>query len=287
MPSQARRSSEHDLVSFEHPPVVEVALSAQFPPETVDEEALGLFAHQVREQLPTRQRQPVVPAMEETFGVVPALPTFEIHLDMPANLPRTWFLSSDETYLVQLQHDRLTLNWRELQPAVEYPRYDQLRDTFQQYLARLVTALRKVANAPPANLVEVTYVNMVDTGRADAQSHPDLAEIVNRVRRRPDDAFLPEAEDASLQARWRIPAAEMKREGSPAGRLYLHASPGFRPPAITPTYLLNLSARVIPTQGDVDGVMAALDVGHRWVVLGFKDLTAPELHHQWGLQEER
>ncbi len=32
--------------------------------------------------------------------------------------------------------------------------------------------------------------------------------------------------------------------------------------------------------------MQALDLGHKWVVLGFKDLTTSKMHRRWGLNEE-
>jgi uncharacterized protein (TIGR04255 family) len=289
VPRQARRSSKYDLVSFEHPPVAEVALSVQFPPDTVDVEALGLFGRAVRRELPVRQRQPIAPPMVETFDLVPLPQTIEIHLEGPTSLPRTWFLSEDGVQLVQLQHDRMTMNWRELDRDVDYPRYVKLRERFEEILRHLTDALDELGQPHPVNLCEVTYVNPVDdeTPRTPAAGHPDLAKIINRLRTRPRDAFLPEAEDAQLQARWRIPAQELAREDPPGGRLYLSAAPGFKPPENAPIYLVNLTARVIPSHGDSANVLQALDVGHKWVVLGFKDLTTPRMHKRWGLKEQK
>jgi hypothetical protein len=137
------------------------------------------------------------------------------------------------------------------------------------------------------NVCEVTYVNPIEDpgpGASDGvgQTHPDLAEIINRFRPRPPDAFLPEAEDAQLQARWRIPAEEIGCSGDPAGRLHLSVAPGLKPPDNTPIYMANLTARVMPEAGTADSVMKALDVGHKWVVLGFTDLTTDRMHQHWG-----
>lgn len=274
----------HDLVSFDKPPVAEVALSVQFASDSIDVEVLGLFSREVRAELPVRQRQPMALPMVETFGRVPAMPSFEIHLEGPTSLPRTLFLSEDGVQLVQLQHDRLTFNWRELDREVEYPRYEQLRERFAVLLERLLVGLREAGVTPFINLCEVTYVNPIEYGAHDAatEMHPDLAKVINRVNARPDDAFLPEAEDAQLNARWRIPGGDGQ---SPAGRLYLAASPGLKPPQGVPIYLVNLTARVIPSSGSTEDAMKALDLGHEWVVLGFKDLTTTEMHEQWGLKE--
>jgi uncharacterized protein (TIGR04255 family) len=277
-------------VSFERPPVVEVVLSAQFAPETVDMEAYGQFAGEVRRELPVRQRQQVVPSMEEAFDTVPPQRSMEITLEGPTSLPRITFESKDGVQLVQIQHDRLTLNWRRRQHDLSYPRYSTLRKRFNVLLKRLTDALDEVGQAHDVNLCEVTYVNPIEVPGPRAKdrvgtTHPDAARIINRFRRRPRQAFLPEAEDAQLQARWRIPAEEVGGSGAPAGRLHLALVPALKPPEGTPIYLVNLSARVRPESGSVDKALRALDIGHKWVVLGFKDLTTAQMHRHWGLEE--
>ena len=107
MPRQPRRPSRFNLVDFERPPVVEVVLSVQFPPDTVDMEVYGRFAREVREELPVRRRQPIIPPMEETFDRPAVQRSIEIHLEGPASLPRTLFEGENGVQLVQLQHDRL------------------------------------------------------------------------------------------------------------------------------------------------------------------------------------
>lgn len=255
----------------------------QFAADTIDLEVLGLFAHRIRGDLPKRQQQPVAPPMVESFDLVAHTQTIEIRLDAPATLPRTWFLSDDEVQLVQVQHDRLVLNWRELDRLdAEYPRYVELRERLTKLLDVLGESLTEATKTPVINMVEVTYVNPVEHANRSG-GHADLAALVNRLRRRPREAFLQDAEDAQLQARWRIPGDELGREG-PIGRLHLAASPGLKPPKNTPIYLLNLTGRVIPSGGYVDSAMQALDVAHKWVVLGFKDLTTSRMHRAWGLE---
>jgi hypothetical protein len=224
--------------------------------------------------------------MVETFDRAPVTPSIEIHMEAPMTLPRTWFMSEDGAQLVQLQHDRFTFNWRELELGLAYPRYDRLGARFEELFGLLLAGLDELGAAPFINLCEVTDVNPVEyRGRGGGPGqHPDLAKIINRLRPRPRNAFLPEAEDTQLQARWRIPPEEVRREGRPpAGRLYLSASPGLKPPKSTPIYLVNLTARVIPAAGETDSAMTALDVGHKWAVLGFIDLTKTRMHREWGL----
>ena len=280
-----QNESQYDYVSFDNPPVAEVALTVQFEAGTVGAEALGQFAMEVRAELPKRQHQMVAPAIAETFDKAIIAPPFEIQMESESQLPRTLFLSEDGVQLVQLQHDRLTLNWREVGAGGEYPRYVALRRRFLDLLSLLASSLEDQEHELVVNTSEVTYVNPIEyVGKKGG--HADLAKIINRLRTRPRDAFLPVAEDAQLNARWRIPGDELDVPGeAPAGRLYLSATPGLRPPENAPIYLVNLTARVLPSAGDLENAMKALDVGHKWVVCGFKDLTTSQMHRRWGLKE--
>ena len=304
MSPTARRRPRHDLVHFERAPVTEVLLAAQFPADTIDLEVYGRIASQIRGELPRRSRQTIVPRNEERFDEQDRLisqASFEIRMEGPADLPRVLFESQRGDEVVQLQPHRLTYNWRDAIPGKQYPRYTTLRKRFMQLLRLLFEALDEVGQQHPVELAEVTYVNPIDYPGGPAedavgQTHPDLANIINRFKRRSDAAFLPDAEDAQLKARWRIPNAK----GAPIGRLHLDVnpaiapprlksptltSPGMPPPNLTPIYLVNLTARVKPERQSVDGVMKGLDIGHEWVVLGFEDLTTPEMHRYWGLKK--
>jgi uncharacterized protein (TIGR04255 family) len=288
--SPTAREPQHELVDFARPPVAEVVLAVQFAAETIDLEVYGRFASEIRAELPRRTRQPLVPRNEETFGQPVAPPSIEVVLEGPTDLPRIMFESDDGVELVQLQPHRLTLNWRGTMSGADYPRYGALRKRFRQLLVRLTKALDDEGQKHPVELAEVTYVNPIEypggaTSDDVGQTHPDLANIINRVKHRPDNAFLPEAEDAKLEARWRIPAAAVGTTGPPAGRLHLSVMPALKPQGRTPIYLVNLAARVMPSGGSVDRAMKALDVGHEWVVLGFKDLTTTDMHTYWGLRQ--
>jgi uncharacterized protein (TIGR04255 family) len=270
----------------------------QFPPETIDLEVYGRFASAVRDRLPRRSRQPVVPRNQEVFDRPPAQAAFEIRLEGPTDLPRVMFESEDRTEVVQLQPHRLTVNWRATIPGPPYPRYEPLRRRFRELLRILFGALDEQNQPHPVELAEVTYVNPIeypgdDAADAVGRTHPDLASIINRFRKRPASAYLPEAEDAHLRVRWRIP----DDTGSPIGRLHLAVEPGLSPSrlkspamttpdalpsALTPIYVVTLIAHVMPSGGSVERAMKALDIGHEWVVLGFDDLTTTEMHNYWG-----
>ncbi len=262
----------------------EVALSVQFEEPVVDIAALAAFTTAVAEIAPALTHQPVLPRIEETFDAPFFVPAFQI-IDQTASLPRTWFAGHDG-YLVQLQPDRLTLNWRRERPDAVYPGYAAIRERFDTHLRDLQRAVLGTGRDLPAvEICDVTYVNPVEVpgGGEEVFAHPDLAMLINRLRPAPVDGFLGPPEDAQYQARWRIPHPNDARRA--IGRLYLAAGPLLAADAQTPLYLVNLTAHVLPVQED-SGI-DALNIAHEYVVLGFKDLTTTKMHDHWRLKEPR
>lgn len=283
----ATAPSGRKLVDFDAPPVIEVALCLQFETPVVDIGALAAFTTAVADSLPRQTSQPVLPRQDEQFGVAPSVPAFEVAFGIAAaGLPRTWF-QGEGPWITQLQPDRLIVNWRIDRPdrSLPYPGYETVRERLTDHLALLQEAVGRSGRALPAvDLVEVTYVNRIEVPDTPASydSHPDLGVILNRVAAIEGQSFLGVPEDAQYQARWRIPSSS--GEPRPAGRLYLIATPTLDTDRQLPIYLLNLTARVKPT-ADQGSPIAALNLAHDWVVLGFKDLTTNGMHSAWGLRE--
>jgi hypothetical protein len=108
-----------DLPSFSEPPVNEVAIGIGFRPlRSWGSVAPGEFRSLVRERYPkVEDKGPLPPMVAPTeiglsFGV----------LDMPP-VRRTWFLTDTEETLIQIQEDRLHVNWRRVREEDAYPRY--------------------------------------------------------------------------------------------------------------------------------------------------------------------
>jgi uncharacterized protein (TIGR04255 family) len=260
--------------------VTEVALTAQFARPVIDFAMLGLFSERVRKEFPQQQQQPAAQAIEpETFGQAPSAPSFRIQLGPDVQLPRIWFESADGERLVQLQEDRLTVNWR-LQDGdpTDYPRYSRLREIFQAQLKRVAAIAKSRDREINVTTCEVLYVNPIESkGKSSPGGHPDLAGVLDLVKRSSSKSFLGQPEDSQLQARWRIPG----ENGNPIGRLYLSAVPALSDDQ-KPIYLVQLFGRTAPAGSEIKDVMAALDIGHEWVVRGFADVTAKSMHKVWG-----
>ncbi len=69
----------------------------------------------------------------------------------------------------------------------------------------------------------------------------------------------------------------------PLGRLHVSIQPGWRKPDNAPIYVLELTARGAPTGIGMEGAQSFFDVGHDWIVRGFRDLTTSDMHKIWRL----
>jgi uncharacterized protein (TIGR04255 family) len=262
------------FVDFVAPPVAEVVLSAQFAAPIVDISVLAGFTTAVRRSAPTISHQPVLPRIEETFDRPTMTPPFQFIAQQPG-LPRTWF-SGIPNYLIQLQGDRITLNWRRSTIEEKYPGYVRVRQRFDRHLKQLAAAVARTGRElPPIDMCEVAYVNPVGVpGEHPEFRHPDLGEVINRIEAAPEGAFLPQPEDAQYQARWRID--HPRGSERPVGRLYLAAVPHLAP---NPLYMITLTAHVRPVPEETG--FDALNKAHEYVVLGFEDLTTEKMQKHW------
>ena len=97
---------------------------------------------------------------------------------MPAP-PRVWFLTDDESEVVQLQPDRFIRNWRRVKPDLQYPRYEPLRASFigdfQEFSSFLAS---EGLTIPGPSLCEVSYTNHIaaDVGNV-FREHNEVAKV--------------------------------------------------------------------------------------------------------------
>jgi uncharacterized protein (TIGR04255 family) len=281
-PGGLREPSDHlQPVTFGRPPVVELAFAVQFSGSPIDVEVLGAIARSVKGALPNQQQHPALPRMSEQFDRNSGV---QIIFKTAAELPRAWFVSDDGQRLLQLQGDRLAYNWRQVLSEQLYPRYEGLRGEFSSHLQQLSAVIAETNAAPLGiDVCELSYVNHLATVEPSA-GHPPLSRFLRYLAPMAGPDFLPEAEDARLQARWLMRASVPDSGSQPIGRLYAEATPVFQVGG-EPAYLLTLTARMVGEELDRAGALALLDIGHEWIVRGFKDITTDEMHHTWDLTE--
>lgn len=260
------------LPDFERPPLVEVALSVQFEPLSLQTKHLALLWEMCREYFPEWQDQPpIAPSFESLepgpFGFAAVSPV------------RAVFRNASATELKQYQGDRFVRNWTKSESAPDYPRYHSIRAPFAGDFEELMSFAREndLGRVIP-NQCELTYVNLIPLalGRNEA-----LSQILHPWAGTYSDAFLraPEAMDLALH----FPVT--KRGDEPVGRLHVHASVVTHRGTQEKSVQLTLTTRGQPFSADVNGVLEFLDLGREHIVKGFASITTPQMHQFWGRRD--
>lgn len=251
------------LPDFERPPLQEVALAVGF------DEWSGLRAIELgplwqswRQEYPHLDEQPPLPPEPGQGGT-----GFLVSFGAPP-LGRHLFTSADGSRMLQLQADRLILNWRRPQGGGAYPRYPALRAEVQRRLSELQDFSRDRRGAPLlVRQVEVTYVNLI----AGTGGVPALADVLVGQAETADD-WLGTLQEERLVRRW-----------SAAGPEELSLSSVAAPGGVyedSPVLALTLSVRgTVPT---TERVWDTLDSAHAHLVRSFTALTLPSMHERWG-----
>lgn len=266
-------TTSHELVSFEHPPVQEIAFAVQLV-ESLTLEAMADIGRALSASFPVRQLLPPLPRM-----VAPVTgQQFSFFGTVGVQLPRFWFVSEDGLRLVQVQEDRVAFNWRRLGRDVPYPRYGTLRTEFEQILAELAEVVPDLRDERlAADYCELTYVNEL-AATEPRRRRPALEAVLRIAQALAAPEFLPEAED---DAQWTGSWTIVDEAGAAAGRLTASAHPGLRQQDQQPIYLLTISGALPGQICGTGAVFDRLDLAHEWIVRGFADLTTKDMHDQW------
>lgn len=254
------------MLTFANPPLNEVVLGQNFlvrPDFLVP--MFGEFWLSIRDQYPKCAHaaplaQPgEAPVVDQTSG---------------AWLPRIWFISEDDSRLVQLQQDRLYVNWRQMPNGGPYKRFpgvksefDRIWGLFEQYLVR--TTGQKLS---PTRL-ELTYINIIPQGEG-WQHVAGFGNVLRDFQWGRGDRFLPEPQRYAGQFEFSV-AQDLS--------LLIKVGSGKRVSDQKEVLRLELAAYGTPeSRSRDDWIQAAREV----IVKGFKDITTPTMHvDHWHLEE--
>lgn len=267
------------LPEFDDPPVVEVALSVQFDAlANLRTPQIGLLWQEFRDRFPNTEEHPPLETVIERFGVSPTpkgVARFQLLSTPP--VPRCWFLNTQGTELVQVQHDRFIHNWRKVGEDDAYPRYGRVRATFEGELKRFSEVLlRQGVGELHPNQCELTYVNHIVSGEGWS-THGQLGDVITLFNLHYTDEFRPQPEDCQLAARYVV----QNSGGESVGRLHVAVEPVYRSSDDVPMFALTLTARGRPLSDGVNGVLEFLDLGRQWIVRTFASITSPQMHALW------
>lgn len=258
------------LPSYDRPPVVEVAVGVHFLqlPGLSTVELVRLADAIWRDKYPLTAEQPILPPFSPSTHGGPIF-AFEVQGGSPPI--RLWSLTEDRAWLVQLQHDRLLLNWRKLAEGDPYPRYEVLRkqfvdvwQRFQDYIAASDFGVLQ------PNVAEVSFFNHIRL-ESGAQDISDFVKALN----------------PSWNASGQTAAAyQLERDLSdPLGQGQQNIALNYRP-GMGPMQL-EIATRIGILGGSVavTDVFSSLDRAHHFGVVTFDDLTTDNAHLIWGRRD--
>ena len=123
-------------VNFERPPVVEVAVAIQFDGlSKLTTPHLGRFWESVADRFPRVEEFAPGSQQRESFPFRKQQPAQQLLLQLTgrAVVSRCWFVSEDDSQLIQIQADRFVFNWRKRPEEASYPRYTFVRQSFADF----------------------------------------------------------------------------------------------------------------------------------------------------------
>jgi uncharacterized protein (TIGR04255 family) len=166
-------------------------------------------------------------------------------------------------------------NWRRTETHQPYPHYEQLRPDFTEAFRDL----EDVVGSLRLTQCEVSYTNPLHLSGPFAKLG-DLRQVVAAWSGHFSDDFLPEPEMVSTAAHFTI----RDTKGGLVGRLHITAEPAIHAPTGTQVLLLQLVARGRPLGEGLGGAVEFLDLGHEWIVKGFKSFTTNIMHKEWAIR---
>ncbi len=264
------------LPKFRRPPVIEVVHGVQFRRLPLTIIHPGLFYHRIESTYPVVQHVPPLLPVREALESMPAPLHFALQMGEPNSLPRTWFISRDDTLLIQLQADRLILNWRTGRTAAEYPHFDTVSSEFRRIYEELESfAMDQGLGDIVPDQCEMTYVNHIQPLQIGQHVRPT---DIFRVWTDTDNGdWSVEADQLAFNARYPL----NDPNGDARGRLFvsLTSLPGFGDGH--PTLQLDLAARGAPTTAGLIGVSEFHRIAHEYIVRCFAGITTEDAHIKW------
>jgi uncharacterized protein (TIGR04255 family) len=161
------------VANFKNPPVGEVSFGLGFSPLPGFKVAhFGAFWDLIRKDYPECEDKAPLFDASSPPAVIPDWFPF----------PRVWYVHRERNFLVQLQPNKIWLNWRRLNEAEAYPRFEKLFPIF----ADLVGLFTKFAEGNNLGQLmttgaDLSYVNHIPSAGSPSP-YTDAAEFVQDLR---------------------------------------------------------------------------------------------------------
>jgi uncharacterized protein (TIGR04255 family) len=246
------------MVSFVRPPVAEVSVGVVFSPRPDLLIAhIGDFWSLIRDRYPRTEHAQLV--LGE--GEAPVQDRFGNWL------PRVWFLGEDNSMVVQVQQDRLYVNWRASERESPYPRFPAIKSEFDRVWSLFVGRVEELTGAKPVPVrVELSYTNFILSGK-DVRSTADLSRVLKDFHWAEDHKYLSPPSGIALNMTFPLlsGAGTLRVRSATAERAIDHASG------------LHLELQVVAVPNIGQSIDDLIEEGHQTIIHAFEDLTTTEM----------
>ena len=244
------------LPSYENPPVSEVACGISFDPiPGLTIPHYGRFWEKIRDRYPNSQHAPPINLFPEAVDPATGLP-----------LPRVWFVGADGAFLIQLQRDRLIVNWRKIAVDSVYPRYPAVVERFWLAFGAFRTFLTEQSlGSLIIRSCELVYINFIPQGEG-WRTAAEVGEVLPDVRWRLQPRFLPNP--SALY--WH---AEFQLDKDNLGTLTIDLKRGLRLHDQVQGLQLEFTVRGLGEDKSDGALRRWFDLSREHIVRGFADIT--------------
>jgi len=249
------------LPSYRKPPVNEVVCGLQFQPiDKLHIPYIGLLWNKFRRDYPRIETaQPI------------AMHKGEIIADRATGLPlpRIWFINSADDQLIQFQFDRFYFNWRR-RGERDYPRYSYVIESFEQALNTFQNFLNEFALGE-LKIVEfnLAYINHIPQGQGWNIISETNNIFLDFIWKQGPRRFLPNPSNIAWEAEFPMPEDK--------GNLRAVLKKGVRTSNKTPVLILELRTNGPSKSNSRAELRKWFDSAHEMIVLGFTDMTNPDI----------
>lgn len=158
--------------TYQNAPVSEAVIGVEFPRLPFDAWHVVALHTMWSAEFPHHETKPPLPpaGIQPGFGFTVG----------PAPIEgRYWFIDPHDGWLIQLQNDRLILNWRKV-PEAAYPGFGVVREKYIRYWGDFASYVSSLGlPGPYPSIVEYTYVNELPPQRS-------LSYFVNLLKEAPE-----------------------------------------------------------------------------------------------------
>lgn len=261
---------DNSSLEYTSPPVGEVALGVQFEPIVqLDGIEIGRLSLPWSTDFPIHLEQPSLPHMLPPGPTIPS----SIQIGFIQQPRRYWFLDKKNEILLQLQNDRIILNWRKINESSSYPRYEELKKLFKEKFNEVnefVTS-QKLGEIK-IDLVDLEYTNFISPTNGESI---ELEKIVNFWKSLDTHKLgNPEVFNIDLQF-------DLQNEKSSFSKMIIVLQPFQRPDGDLKV-LMKIRVVSTPQTSDFKSGLEALDTAHSSIIASFDELMLDEMHKTWG-----